>query len=116
MNIDEIREQLANKISTHMIWDEKTNDTNPGNYGCDDVEAELSAEDIFVDIPNGTFKFKKALYSFRARIGGSRDEDSLMFPFSTSATGEGTFVFADKNNVEVDDIDVFADLDLFKED
>lgn len=116
MSIDEIREQLAYKISTDMIWDEKTNDTNPGNYGCDDVETELSAEDIYVDIPNLKFTFKNAQYSFSARVGGSRDEDSLMFPFSTIATGEGTFEFKDKNTVEIEEIEVYADLDLFNED
>ena len=115
MSIDEIREQLAYKISTDMIWDEKTNDTNPGNYGCDDVEAEVSAENIFVDIPNGTFTFKNALYSFSARIGGSRVEDSQMFPFSTDAKGEGKFIFKDKDTVEIDEIEVYADLDLFEE-
>ena len=115
MHIDEIREQLANNIAMDMVWDEKTNDTNPGNYGCNDVEAQLSAEDIFVDIPNKTFSFENAQYSFSARIGGSRDEDSHMFPFNTIAKGEGTFVFKDKSTVEIDEIQVYADLDLFKE-
>lgn len=115
MNIDEIREQLAFKISTDMIWNEKTSDTNPGNYVCDDVEAELSAEDVYVDIPNLTFTFKNAKYSFSARIGGSRDEDSHMFPFCTVANGEGKFEFKDKDTVEVSEIEVYADLDLFAE-
>jgi hypothetical protein len=116
MNIEEIREQLAYKISTNEIWDEKTNETEPGNYGCDDVEAEVLSSNIFVDIPNGTFTFKNAVYSFSARIGSSNDEDSVMFPFSTLATGNGTFVFTDKKNVDIAEISVIADLDLFAED
>jgi len=115
MNIDEIREQLACEISTNFIWDEKTNDTNPGNYGCDDVETELSAEDIYVDIPNLNFTFKNAQYSFKARIGGSRNEDSVMVPFSTTANGKGKFDFKDKDNVEITEIEVYADLELFPE-
>jgi hypothetical protein len=113
MSIDEIREQLAYKISTDMIWDEKTNDTTPGNYGCDNVTAVLSSDDIYVDIPNLTFTFKNANYSFSARVGGSRDEDSHMYPFSTIAKGEGKFEFKDKGTVEIAEIDVYADLDLF---
>jgi hypothetical protein len=58
MSIDEIREQLAYKISTDMNWDRKTNDTNPGNYGYVDVEVALSEENIFIDIPNRTFTLK----------------------------------------------------------
>lgn len=116
MTLDEIREQLASKIATDMIWDDKTNDTEPGNYGCDDLEVELSPDDVYVNIPKQTFTFKNARYSFSARIGGSREEDSHLFPFSTIASGEGEFVFKDKGTVEVAEIEVFADLDLFAED
>lgn len=116
MTLDEIREQIASKIAIDMIWDDKTNDTEPGNYGCDDLEVELSAEDVFVNIPKLTFSFKNARFSFSARIGGSREEDSYSFPYSTIANGEGEFVFKDKDTVEIAEIKVFADLNLFTED
>jgi hypothetical protein len=36
-----------------------------------------------------------------------------MFPFSTVANGEGKFNFIDKDNAEVVEIEVYADLVLF---
>lgn len=116
MGIDEIREQLAIKISYQDIWEELLNDTNPGNHGCENVEVQLLGTDIFVDIAKKKFTFKNASFSFTARIGGTRDEDSHLFDFNKAADGDGTFDFVDKSTVEVTDIEVDVDLELFDED
>lgn len=116
MELQRIREQLSDQISQNEIWDEKLTDTNPGNYGWEGTDLQISADDIFANIPNKTFTFKNADLSFTARIGGSSDNDSMMMDFSKIASGSGTFEFTDKDNIVISEIEADVDLDLFSED
>lgn len=53
MRINEIREQIAELISTDMeVWNDVLNNTVPGNYDCDYWEATIDFNDILVHVPN----------------------------------------------------------------
>jgi hypothetical protein len=117
MTIDSIREKLAIKIASSQEWIDKLNDTNPGHYGVEDWDVIVMSDNIWVDIPNKTFTFKQVQFDFQVMIGSSNSEDGLAMSFSRIAKGEGVFRFsANGNDVELEEMDVDFDLDLFGDD
>ncbi len=61
MEISEIRERIADKLSsdeTHDLWNEHLDETNPANYGYELDSVYVDMKDIFVDVPARTFTFK----------------------------------------------------------
>tara|TARA_R110001606_G_scaffold353410_1_gene503949 strand:+ start:275 stop:622 length:348 start_codon:yes stop_codon:yes gene_type:complete len=114
MTIDEIRDKLAENISqNHETWGDLLSDTNPGNYGSSYWEIELKPTDIFVDIPNRTYTFKNAQFSFTVRIGES-GKDGVDMDFSKQAKGKGEFDFSnDGKDVVIKEMEIDVDLDLF---
>ena len=61
MEINFIREKLADKLGStevYDVWVDILQDTNPGNYGVEDIEINVDVNDIWVDIPERTFNFK----------------------------------------------------------
>ncbi len=78
MQINEIREQIAEIISTDMeIWNDVLNNTSPGNYGCDDWKASIDFQDIFVHVPNRTFTVKQVNFSADLLMGASKGDSSF---------------------------------------
>ena len=116
MTIDQIRDTIAEKLPADELWGNLLTDTNPGNYGADAWEIDLNPENIWVDIPKKTFTFKEAIFSFNVKLGSSNDEDGFESSFTKIASGEGKFEFSNGNkSVDIYDIDVKVDLDLFAE-
>jgi len=115
MDIDIIREKVANKISeNHEEWSDVLNDANPGHYGASYWEVEVNPNDIWVDIPNRTYTFKNAQFSFTVRLGES-GKDGMDMDFSKVASGKGKFDFSnDGNDIELKELEIDVDLDLFE--
>jgi predicted nucleic acid-binding protein len=116
MNIDIIRERLADIIANSEQWIDALNDTSPGHYGVDDWEVYISKENIWVDIQKKTYSFKNVKFNFSLQLGSSRDDDAFHQKFSKSATGQGEFTFSStKNDISLQSIIIEFDLDLFSE-
>lgn len=110
MEIDEIREQIAEEISTDMeIWNDVLNDTSPGNYGCEFWESEIDYEDIFVDIPNREFTVKNGNFSADLVMGASKGDLSFNENYSKPFSAKGKFDI--KNSKEITIVDISIDID-----
>lgn len=116
MQIDEIREQIAVIISTDMsIWDDVLNDTSPGNYGCEDWEAEVDFNDIFVDIPARTFTVKNGSFSADLVMGASKGDSSFTESYSKSFSAAGNFDFKNSKEIIITEIDIDIDRQIYSE-
>lgn len=114
MHIDEIREKIAEAISTDMgIWDDVLNDTTPGNYGCDHWEAEIDFNDIFVDIPAKTFNVKNGNFSADLVMGASKGDTSFNESFNKSFSASGTFDFKNAKEIVITDISIDIDTHIY---
>jgi hypothetical protein len=112
MNIDLIREKLAEAIPERTEWLDKLNETEPGNYGVEDSEVILSLQNVFVNIPERTFEFDEAKFSFDLKMGESKD--GFDDDFSKTAKGNGTFEFsADGKGIIIKKIEIEVNLDLY---
>ena len=113
MSIDKIREQLAEKIRYDLSWAERL-ETEPEGQIID-WDVEIDVENLWVDVPSKTFRFRGVGFSFELLLGSSNPKDGVQFNFSRTATGSGKFEFVlGRNNVELIDLDIKVDnLDLF---
>ncbi|MDW3191266.1 MAG: hypothetical protein R8G66_02845 [Cytophagales bacterium] len=110
MTLETIREKVAEQLQYHSSWLDKLNETEPGNYGVNDSEVELSSDDVFVNIPQRTFEFKNAQFNFDVELVSSKDGYS--HKSSKVANGRGTFVFIEQNGIKIEDVEIDVDLDL----
>lgn len=97
MHIDEIRERIAGKLSSAeemLSWIDLLQDTSPGHYGIEDLDSDVNAKDIWVDVPKRQFTFKNANISFGARLGASSDKHGYDDNFSKIVSGQGKFDFS----------------------
>lgn len=117
MEIDKIREQIAEEICNDMeIWNDVLNDTSPGNYGCDHWDAEVDYNNIYVNIPARTFEIKSGSFSADLVLGASKGDSSMNFNYSKPFSAKGKFDFSDAHNVKIEDIEINIDNDIFGED
>jgi hypothetical protein len=68
--------------------------------------------DIWVDVPTRTFQFKQGLLSFSARLGSSRDEDSVDILHNQAVSGEGAFEMLPASKIRVTDFRINERIDL----
>jgi len=119
MHIDEIREKVADKLSSAeemMSWIDLLQDTSPGHYGIEDVDVDVSAKDIWVDVPKREFSFKNASISFSARLGASSDEHGYDDNFTKTVTGQGKFDFSDgSKDVTLMELSINENIELYEE-
>jgi len=115
MNIPEIREQITIEIANHDEWDKLLSETNPGHYGVDYWEVEVYDQDLWVDLKNKTFSFKNASLNATVVLGGSKGDMSFTENFSTTVSGKGTFEFAGSDKIQIDELSVEGDMDLYKD-
>lgn len=114
MNLDIIREKLAEKIEKHPeVWNKKLTDTNPGNYGVNYWNVELDYNNIWVDISNRQFSFKNAIFSFDLRMKASK-KGGYDDNFSFIAKGQGKFEFYGSEDVNIENVKVDVNLRLYK--
>lgn len=113
MHIETIQESLAIQINSNPQWADKLNDCNPGHYGVEDFDVDVSEKDIWVNIPEKTFSFNNTPFSFKLKLGSSNDEDGFKSTFSKVATGSGTFKFETGRNITIESLEIVVDLDLF---
>ncbi len=113
MTLDTIREKVAEQLHYHEEWLNKLDDTEPGHYGVKDHEVEVSADDIFVNIPQRSFEFKNAQFSFTLNLMDT--SDGIPHKGLEVANGSGTFSFSGENNdeIQIEDLELEVDLDLF---
>lgn len=115
MDIHSIREQIQIEIATHDEWDSLLSETNPGHYGVDYWEVEVYDEGLWVDIKNRTFSFKDASLSATVVLGASKGDMSFNQNFSTTVSGKGTFEFAGSDKIQIDELSVEGDMDIYKD-
>jgi len=119
MHIDEIRERLADKLSSAeeiVNWIDLLQDTSPGHYGIEDVDIDVSSKDIWVDVPKRQFTFKNANVSFSARLGASSDEHGYDDNFTKTVTGQGQFDFSNgSKDITVTNFSINEHLELYEE-
>ena len=111
MTIDEIREQIAEKLRFDFnLWNDAINDTIPGNYGCDYWDVELSYEDIWVDIQKKSFNVKKGFFSADLTLGESRGDTSFNQSYNKEFAAQGKFIFSNENkSVDIGDVEISID-------
>lgn len=119
MEIDLIRGKLADKLNSSEAYDnwiDILQDTNPENYGVEDVEIYVDYNDIWVVIPERTFTFKNAELIFNARLGGSSEESGYDANFRLAISGNGQFEYSKNNqDIKIIDFTINEHLDLYEE-
>ena len=114
MQIDEIREQIAELISTDMdIWNDVLNDTSPGNYGCNHWDAEIDYNDIFVNIPERTFTVKNGNFSADLIMGSSNGDSSFNESYNKPFSAIGKFDFKESQKTEITEINIDISSDIY---
>jgi hypothetical protein len=117
MQIDEIREQIAELISNDMDnWNDVLNDTSPGNYGCDHWDAQVDYNDIFVNIPEKTFTVKNGGFSANLILGSSTGDSSFNESYNKPFSATGEFDFESSTKIIIIDIKIDIDSDIYSED
>lgn len=116
MQIDEIREKIAESISNDMgIWDDVLNDTTPGNYGCEYWEANVDYKDIFVSIPDRTFTVKNGDFSADLTMGASKGDSSFNASYCKSFSATGKFEFKNSDEITIEEITIEIDRNIYSE-
>ncbi|MGD9930372.1 MAG: hypothetical protein AB7U05_10165 [Mangrovibacterium sp.] len=119
MEINVIRKKLVDKLNsseTYNKWIDILQDTNPGNYGVEDVEISVDYKDIWVVIPEKTFTSKNAELIFSARLGGSSAESGYDANFRIAISGNGQFEFtSNSQDIRIVDFSINEHLDLYPE-
>lgn len=117
MEIDVIRKKLVEKFNssdTYDKWIDILQDTNPANYGIENVEISINYYDIWVAVQEKTFSFKNADLIFSARLGGSSEKNGYDANFRIVITGNGQFEFTDKSqDIEIIDFNINEHLELY---
>jgi len=117
MEINLIREKLTDIICSNELHDNWVNilqNTNPGNYGVEDIEVNMDSKNIWVDIPERNFTFKNAEISFSARLGGSNERNGYDANFSKKISGHGQFEFIkNSSDLKITKIEINETLDLY---
>ena len=117
MEIDKIREQLARELENNLeCWNAVLSNTSPGNYGCNSWEVQISADDIFVDIPKRTFNVKSGFFTAQIILGASKGEYSFETEYSKPFTAVGKFDFENKSQVRIKDVNIRINPDIFGDD
>ena len=117
MEIDLIRQKLVDKLNsteTYDEWIDILQDTNPANYGVEDVEISIDYKDIWVAVRENTFTFKNAELIFSARLGGSSEESGYDSNFRIAISGNGQFEFISKSqDIKIIDFSINEHLELY---
>lgn len=110
MDLEKMKELLAEKICTREEWTDKLNESEPGHYGIEDWDVTVFPKDIWVDIQAKKFSFKNAKFNFDLLLGESREP--ISDNFSKNATGKGNFEIKN-GELTIEDLEVEFDLDLY---
>lgn len=114
MDIDVIRGKIADKINYDLdIWNDVLNGTSPGNYGCDGWDVEVDYNDVYVDIPNRTFKVYRGNFSADLVMGASRGDSSFNTTYSKPFDANGQFEFDGSDEIVIEEIKINIDNDVF---
>jgi len=114
MKIDEIREQIAEIISRDIdTWNDVLEDTSPGNYGCNNWDAEVDYNDIFVNITEKTFDVRNGNFYARLIMGASSGDTSFEETYSKPFSAKGKFDFKNSDEIEIEEIDIDIDSDIY---
>ncbi|MCT4142359.1 hypothetical protein [Elizabethkingia anophelis] len=114
MHIDQIRNIIADKIRDNAdIWNNVISNTNPGNYGCDEWEVEIDLNDIFVNIPKEIFTINNGYFRADLVLGSSNGDSSFSQDYSKSFTGNGKFEFNGGHDINIKEIDIDIDPDIY---
>jgi len=118
MEIGKIRELIADKLDSDSaeIWLGILDDTNPGHYGIQELECQITENNIWVDVPNRSFSFKNASFTFTARLGGSSERNGYDQSFTFTVSGAGSFDFSvGGKDIDIKDFNINEELNLYGE-
>jgi len=117
MDIDKIRIEIAEKLSNDFdAWNDVLNNTNPGNYGCDQWDVEIDFNDIYVDIPKRSFELTNGIFSADLVLGASKGDTSFNMGYNKVFNAFGKFKFENANSITIEEVDIEIDPDIFGED
>ncbi|REC79414.1 hypothetical protein DRF60_06195 [Chryseobacterium elymi] len=112
MEINDIKDHIAEKFSSdYRIWSDVLNNTQPENYVCKNWQVEISQEDIFVDTPSKTFSVNEGFFACNLTLQSDNQGDDITYSKSFSA--KGTFQLNNINHIEIEDVDIAIEIDIF---
>jgi len=116
--IGRLKENLIEALHAHDHYHllDALNDTETGHYGVDDVELCVDHENLDLDRAFRRFTFRKARFTFNARLGSSREEDGIDMPIAKEISGEGTYDPDSKGRVSIIEFKINERLDLIDHD
>lgn len=113
MDIDKMREIIADKLYAYPWESDVEIETSPANYGMEEIYPQLGKKDIWIDVPKRTFTFKGEL-SFSVRLvasGRGGYDESFMKPI----TGSGQFEFVKSStDLEINKVSIDKELELYE--
>ncbi len=112
MSLDEIKAKVATALDGCDEWFSVLDHTTPGHYGVDDLSFRVASRDLWVEVPSKKFYFEKGALSFVARLGASREEDSVDARVSKVVSGSGSFRLTAVDDVEIDHIEINEHISL----
>jgi hypothetical protein len=112
MEINRMREIIEGKLCVYPWEMDVEIETNPANYGLENISIHVETKDIRVKVPERTFSFEGEL-SFSARLmasgSGGYDEG-----FTKAFSGTGQFEFVKNSpDLEISDITMNETFELY---
>jgi hypothetical protein len=116
MQLQEIREIIIHQLQYDIEnWNEVLSNTNPGNYGINDWEAEIDEAKLYVDIPKKEFNFKNSRFSANLIMGASKGDTRFDMPYNKSVSGKGTFEINDNKEIKIIEVEIEIDNEVFND-
>lgn len=116
MGIYKIRRLITDKLcySEEVKWYEILEETNPSNYGTEDLDVWVDVNDVWVDVPDRRFDFKNVKISFSARLAGTSDKNGYYEDCKFTVSGNGVFNFTEgSKDVEIEWFDIKEELEIY---
>lgn len=112
MEFKDAADQINQMLQYREEWANSLADCNPGIYGVEDFEVDISNKDIFVNFQELTFNFKNANFTFTVKMGSS-GKDGVEEKFKKIASGKGTFTCKSNKIISISDIELEFDMNLY---
>ncbi len=98
MSLKEIREEIVQELTQNSDhkWFELVENTNPANYGVEEINISVDYYDIFANMQQKSFTLKNTEIQFSVRLMGSNKKKGSDKYASFVLSGNGNFTIDDK--------------------
>ncbi|WP_343607805.1 hypothetical protein [Chryseobacterium oranimense] len=112
MKTNKIKHSLAEQLSNdYNIWHNVLNDTQPGNYVCNQWEVEIDLGEIEIDIRTGFFCVNDGFFASNLTFELVNDKGSASC--NKAFTAKGKFKLDNAHNLKIEEIKIEFETYIF---